>query len=255
MATTHSPYAPEYRRQMVERWMTVARLWDDPKLDEGFMAAIDTRRNISAMETGRAAGLTGSAGCNRRLTGHAVMSRESIGLHAVFLSYAIDKIRQFRRRGDGSHQALPTQAAHKAWHAACGGRQLPLSFGLATVPELGVASIVNDKGVSRGRIKLAVRREGGDKRVSRQLINISERARLMIAACRPREQMGQMLPIPDADLGQNAALAASALDPVAPVAILFGIGRIVWDAVEGASRCQTRARLTCIRWRLAFPVR
>ena len=38
--------------------------------------------------------------------------------------------------------------------------------------------------------------------------------------------MGQMLPILDADLRQSTALAASALDPVAPVAMLFGMVRI-----------------------------
>ena len=49
----------------------------------------------------------------------------------------------------------------------------------------------------------------------------------MIAVHRPVEKLGQVLPIPDADFGQGASLAASSLDPVAPVAMLFGIGCIV----------------------------
>ena len=215
--TFHAKGGDPHFRAVVERWMAVARLWDEPKLDEGFMArsipagtparwkpgARSRIDKVCRLQQANCEGLAFTT-CSRHLTGHAVMSRESIRLYAAFLSYAINEIRQLRRRGDGGHQALPTQAAHKAWHATCGGRQLPLSFDLAAVPELGVASIVNDKCVSRGRVKLAVRREGGGKRVSRQLINIFERARLMIAACRPREQMGHMLPIPDADLGQSA---------------------------------------------------
>ena len=57
--------------------------------------------------------------------------------------------------------------------------------------ELGVACIVDDHCVSPGRVKHAVRRESSGQRVARQLVNVSEWTRLIIAIRRrPVEQLG-----------------------------------------------------------------
>ena len=80
-----------------------------------------------------------------------------IRLHAVFLLYTIDKIVQFRRMGESSQQALPTQSAQKSLHTTRGDRGLPLPLGLAIVPKLVVPSIVTDKDMSSDPVKLIIR--------------------------------------------------------------------------------------------------
>lgn len=108
--------------------------------------------------------------------------------------------------------------------------------------ERRVTSIVNDKDVSSGRIELALWREGGGKCVPRQLVNLIERARLMIAIIRPVEQLGQMILVPNADLRQRASLAAPALNPI----ILVAIGRMA------GVLCRARAASKIAFHELAF---
>ena len=91
------------------------------------------------------------------------------------------------------------------------------------IPELRIASIIHDKSVSYGRIQSAIRREGCDQCVPRQLVNLFERTRHKIPVRGPVEQMWQMFPVTNADLRESTTTLALALNLVIPVAMLFGI--------------------------------